>query len=495
MRRFILSFLLLVIGAAPSFAAYNEFYMQTTGSDLNAGSTNADTASLTYASGNYVNATGVFTVASGNPSTDGVAVGDWVSVYANGDTATPFVAKVTARDATTITVSATDRFGTNPTDGTGNRSLKVGGAWASLALCATGRLFAVTTVNTIPIRINIKAGTYANTTNSRAVSLNGNVTNPVWVRGYKTTIGDLDDIPTTTLVNATDLPLITFTNGTFNCSVTANACQIFSSLSFQRLSSGTNGAVTSFAGQQNSALFIRCRFENQVVGAASYASVVSNGTVGSYTYLMCWFKATSTATRVISHDASAHLAVYGCVLEGGGDGIYGIRTSHIIKGNLFKAVGGNGIYYTNSGARGLVENNSFYNCGSDGVEISVSITNSPLILITNNIFEGCLYGIKNSSGSPTGVWLARNSFYSMTSGDLDGLGELTDLWKITESASHFTDAAGGDFSLKSTSVAKGVALPQLFENNNNKSWGDVGAVQREEPAGSSSPSSSVGFSN
>ncbi|MFZ5832448.1 MAG: hypothetical protein ACOY3P_20365 [Planctomycetota bacterium] len=110
--------------------ALTEFYCDPVdGSNLNAGSTTGNPLA-TYASGSWVAATGVFTVASGNPQSDGVAAGMFASVYPDGTTpATVFVGRVTAVDTTTITVSLTVKMGTAPTDGTSNRTLKVGGAW------------------------------------------------------------------------------------------------------------------------------------------------------------------------------------------------------------------------------------------------------------------------------------------------------------------------------------------------------------------------------
>src|SRR5439155_4988747 len=105
------------------------------GSNLNAGTRTGNTtvpgtsANLTYASGTWVQSTGVFTVASGNPVNDGVAAGDFASVYPDAATVTPFVGRVTTRDATTITVSLTAKMGTAPVDGTTNTTLKIGGAW------------------------------------------------------------------------------------------------------------------------------------------------------------------------------------------------------------------------------------------------------------------------------------------------------------------------------------------------------------------------------
>lgn len=171
-------------------ATYTEFYCTQTGSNLNAGSTTADSASLTYASGNWVAGTGVFTVASGNPSSDGVAVGDFASVYPNGDTVAVFIGRVTARDTTTITVSLTAKSGTAPTDGTGNRTLKIGGAWAGpsgatiFPFAFVGPAMMSASNNTV--RVNFKAGTDFNIT----TTLLSNIEGPITFQGYTTTAGD-----------------------------------------------------------------------------------------------------------------------------------------------------------------------------------------------------------------------------------------------------------------------------------------------------------------
>jgi hypothetical protein len=115
--------------------AFTEFCCRSGGSNLNAGTRLGDStepgvaSNLTYASGSWVAATGIFTVAAGDPVADGVAVGDFASVYADGSTVTGFVGRVTARTVTTITVSLTAKAGTAPTDGVANRTLKIGGAW------------------------------------------------------------------------------------------------------------------------------------------------------------------------------------------------------------------------------------------------------------------------------------------------------------------------------------------------------------------------------
>lgn len=111
--------------------AYTEYYCVSGGNNLNAGTLNgttepSTTALATYSGGTWVNSTRVFTVASGNPVTDGVLVDQFAAIN-NGGTTPNYVARITAVTSTTITLAASG-FGTNPADGT--YQLRVGGALA-----------------------------------------------------------------------------------------------------------------------------------------------------------------------------------------------------------------------------------------------------------------------------------------------------------------------------------------------------------------------------
>lgn len=175
--------------------AYTEFYVQPTGSNLNSGSTNTDAPTHEYASGDWVQSTGVFTVASGNPESDGVAVGDFASVYADGATQTGFVGRVTARTSTTITVSfsaSSGASGTSPANGTGDRTLRIGGAWAGPS-GAVGFPFGfirgqLTNVASEDLRVNIKAGT--NYAVSAAMNNNKSSSGRIILEGYGSVPGD-----------------------------------------------------------------------------------------------------------------------------------------------------------------------------------------------------------------------------------------------------------------------------------------------------------------
>lgn len=183
--KLLLPFLLIAFNAS---AEFTEFYCQTTGDNLNAGSTTSDSAAFTYASGDWVQSTGVFTPASGNPQSDGVAVGDWASVYPDGSTVAVFVGRVTARDTTTITVSLLAKSGTAPADGTGNRTLKIGGAWdgpdGAVVFPFNFVEGALTNAAGNSPRINVKGTYYAG-----PLTESGN-NGPVWWQGYTNAIDD-----------------------------------------------------------------------------------------------------------------------------------------------------------------------------------------------------------------------------------------------------------------------------------------------------------------
>ena len=181
--------LVLLLSAGVAFGAFTDFYVQTTGSNLNAGSTSDNAAVYSYANGSWVAATGVFTVASGNPSSDGVTAGMFASVYTtSGATQTGFVGRITNVTTTTVTVSLSAKSGTAPVDGTTNTTLKVGGAWAgpnnAVAFPFGFVASTMTDASSNPVRVNFKTATYAVTAGI------SHANSDVYFEGYSTTIGD-----------------------------------------------------------------------------------------------------------------------------------------------------------------------------------------------------------------------------------------------------------------------------------------------------------------
>lgn len=377
--------LLFIFASVAGFAANTEFYVQTTASNLNAGSTTADAALATYTSqivaGGWDSATGIFTVASGDPVADGVAVGDFASVYVtSGATVATFVARITARTTTTVTVSLTAVAGTPPaTDALGGTTMKVGGAWDGPAGAVIFPFNFVTAALTNSAgdypRVNIKSGVTYAPTSTMTHSLAG----PVTFQGYTTSVGDLGratfdgaanaiSVLTASGVNINYVDLI-FINGT-----------------------GTGGVV-AHSGNEN--LFLRC-----VTSAGNRSGFNSSSGSGSYVECEAYGANTSnnaggagfvvgasmTLIRCISHDNSA------------GTNAAGFRCS---VASFFNRC----IADTNAGA-GLVFsgvttvtiiNSDFYNNALDGIDLTGASATSAYIENSNFIDNGG-YGI-NSSGS------------------------------------------------------------------------------------------------
>lgn len=322
-------------------------------------------------------------------------------------------------------------------------------------------------------RLNVKAGTYANTTTGRTLATSGTTTAPVWWRGYASTIGDLDDVAD----GAASGPQITFTTARFLISAAFNR---FSSLSFTSADVSGGGTVQTNGANLK---FDRCRFENTAANANGYAMGHATA-VASPTMTRCWFKSTTTADQVINNVVSGALHVHGCAIIGGINGLLlsGSSTSFITK-NTFRGQGAGDCIRITSAGMWLIDSNSFYSPGSDAIEL----TTVPAVpsIISNNVFNNSGgYDIRNSSGANTDfVTRLHNTSYNATSGHETGFGDSPNHSQNTDGAASFTNAGSGDLSLVTGSTAKATGLPGKFENESYTSYLDRGAVQREEPTG------------
>lgn len=123
--------------------AFNEFCSRSGGSNLNAGTLDGGstevgtTAAAEYTAGDWDSGTDIYTAPVGADMTEAVT-GRWASLFHDGDTAPTtnqyLVARIANVNAGTrqITLSSTAReqLGTEVATGTGNRTLRIGGAWA-----------------------------------------------------------------------------------------------------------------------------------------------------------------------------------------------------------------------------------------------------------------------------------------------------------------------------------------------------------------------------
>lgn len=383
------------------FAANTDFYVQTTASNLNAGSSTADAAAFTYTSvilaDGWNASTGVFTVASGTPNSDMPTMNDgthYASVYVTaGATVATFVGRITGVSSTTITVSLTAVAGTPPaTDALGATTLKVDGAWDGPSGAIAFPFNFVTSALNSGVsgsypRVNFKnnvAGTPTDYTVTAAMT--HTLPGPIVFQGYTTTVADGGRA---VLANITTTASYTFFSGSgANCSY---ADLIFDGDIF---TSGTN-ILVNFSGAE---LFLyRLVFRN-----ARAVGTQFNGAAGTMVECEAFNcnKSNTAATGAISI-GSGNIAIRTISHDNAGSNSSGFA---VTQARLFNCIadtnGAKGFLITSTLESALI-NCDAYNNGGDGADLTaasaatVYIENCNFI---NNGTGGTGYGI-NSSGS------------------------------------------------------------------------------------------------
>lgn len=428
--------------------------------------------------GGWNQATGVFTVASGDPAADGVAVGDFGSVFVTaGATVATFVGRITARDATTITVSLTAVSGTPPaTDALGATTLKVGGAWAgpngAVAFPFNFVATAMTNAAGDTPRVNFKSGTNYAITAAMTHTLAG----PCRFQGYTTTVGDggkaiIDggtsgasyEMLTVSGANISLVDLICQNNG-----ATGNAFGIV--ISGAGIEAFLNRCVvhnvTGYGFQLSAANIIGVELEayacnlNNNVGRAGY--LLSSGSGIQLVRCIAHDNAGSGSTGFI---VSIGATLVGCIADT--NGAIGFNVSSVTGAMLLGCEG--------------------YNNGSDGIQLS-NASASVVYLENCNLVKNGGWGI-NGSGAGTRNGSVRNCGFG-TGTQVNASGTTTGLKSMTElgSVNYPTDAtpwvapATGDFRIV-LPAAKGAGRGTFTETQASYSgtvgYPDIGAAQSQ----------------
>jgi hypothetical protein len=376
----------------------------------------------------------------------------WASVFTSGGTATSYVAQVTAVNSggNQIVLSATAKFGTAPTNASSSRTCYVGGAWgqsSGVANFVQPASCMNTGAITVSTRVNIKAGTYPNTTSSRSIQTTGLATNPLWFRGYKTTPGDQDG--NSLGVAGTDIPSITFTTG---------------NLAFGQYTILSNVDITG-ATVTNGQLYIsnnffsayHVRVTNTGANSAGIAVKVSGNAVA---LTNCIFTATGTATEAVLV-SGVGFALIGCVVSGGVIGVQNSSSACFIN-NVFTGQQGDSINLTGSPV--YVAGNSIYSPIGNGVNITV--TPSSGILVYNNYFDSVNQtskaGINNTSGTSSMlIHAVANAYYNCTA----TRGSISEDFNVFDlaawSSSGFVNGSGGNFAMNP--IYQGLGFPGTLE--------------------------------
>jgi hypothetical protein len=344
-------------------------------------------------------------------------------------------------------------------NGTTNTNSGANGAW-TLAEGVTNEAAGM--------RLNVLAGTYANTTTGRAFAAVGTTTAPIWWRGFKTTIGDQDT--NNVAVAGTDIPSWTFTTGQIT---TAGAFHIFSNIDISSACVTANGAW-SITGAPF--LMYRCRIAN--TSATSTAQAANFAGTGELA-VGCTFTATTTATRVVNAN-SLNGGLIGCVVSGGIIGVSATAQATTLFGDIFTGQAGDAIN-TSIALRAILC--SIYAPTGNGINLTALVNNT---LLMNNYFENVNQAskaaINNTSGTNTAlVTMIANAYFNCTANRSGFTEDFTIFDNGTLGSAAFNAPGSSDFSIGT--VARALGFPGLFENTNVfQGYLDVGAVQRQEPA-------------
>lgn len=450
------------------------------GSNLNAGSRTGNTtvpgtaADLTYASGNY-DGTSVFTVASGNPVTDGVVAGDLISIYANGATVTTLVAQVVSRTSTTITHSTTLKAGST-LSGTGNRTLKVGGAWAGPSSSTTFP-FSISNWDTLAdtrVQINWKNDvTYDRSTG--AWNPSGTINNCGFTSAYN------------------DLGLATWTStGSGIPFAIGNANSYYADLIFLvGTTTGTNDALAVTAGR---VLMRRC----VVTGARGSGINVTGSAILEYCELY--------GNNVSNNSGDAGLqntgptTAIGCLFHHNtGSNTNGVLIGHANTQFIECTFANNGkagvdFATVTAGIISFTHCNFYANTTAGIACVTTAGSTTTLSVMYGNFVSNSTYGVDNGDDvkGNFNFMLFKCAFYGNSSGETNfGSGASESLDGTTLSSSPFTDPANGDFSLNATSGGGLGLRDEVIETPTEyssygpyRTYRDRGGLQRQQTSSS-----------
>jgi hypothetical protein len=475
--------------------AFTEFTCRSGGSNLSAGSLDgsaeASTTPLkTYTNGGWNSGTGVFTPASGNPVTDGVAVGQWVSVYTDGASApTGFVARVTAVSTTTITLSTTAKSGTAPTTGGSGITAVVGGAWLGPTGASGFPLNFVAAVATNSAgnkpRCNFKNDqTYSITAGITVVAASSNYVR--W-EGYSATFGDGGRAILDGGTSGASYALLTFPN-------TGTANEFFHWIFRNNGATGSAAGLTGTTGGTGLLVFSDCVFHD-FLGPGFYA----NGGATTVDFIECEFYACNTSNtanfggvvgvsggrfeRCTFHDNAGSNA----------SGAVGVQGA-VFYACIFDTNGQNGIRLINNTATTNVIGCEFYNNAGSGIANTAAGGTASLNVSNSNFLKNGAYGIDLSGGCVYGGTIVNCGFGSGTQVNTSGATnilaasgiEVKGAVTYAADVTPWVDPANGDFRI-SLAAAKGAGRGTFTQTaasyTGTVGYRDIGAAQHQDSGG------------
>jgi len=304
-------------------------------------------------------------------------------------------------------------------------------------------------------RVNVKAGTHPCSTST---TTGGTNTDQIHIRGYVSTIGDLDETPLGTMVGGTEMPLVEVTGSQRGFK---GIYTTFSHLAIKGMSDYSQAWET---GQ--GAVIRSCRFTNSS-GSSLYYNVLragpfsalhdcyleplsgSSGTYGiSVSYSNCVINAVNCVGPVLNANN-----VVGCTIIGSGSGnSVGIRVDDSGPCNYI----GNTIVNCTTG---IIANT--YNYG---------------VSIVGCYFSNCGTAVENIK---LGTFLISSCCYHNVTTQLSGWD--TQYLATVDATDQFVDSAGGDYTLLPASNGYNSMQPNLLAGTGTVTKKDIGAIRHADP--------------
>lgn len=276
-------------------------------------------------------------------------------------------------------------------------------------------------------RYNIK-GAHTGRGATDTISVGGSATAPLILRGYNSTIGDLDTGTRDAygVLDTTNFPDLGYSSG-FGLTFSAGYVVVMNlDIAPNR---NTNGVSATLLFR-----IINCRVVNSNTGSstvglyAELASEIVNCDISS---------GASSGTAAMTIDETCH--VVGCrVTSPGAIGIRMTGTAHTtIAGCTIYGCGGDGIGGTSAAGNKCFSNNTIYSC-VDGIDIASGSTGA-LAIVGNHITDCSGYGINFNGGTSGTAIVSGNRFRDNASGNTSGYADYVS----GTSARNITTDAGG----------------------------------------------------
>lgn len=472
--------------------AFTEFTVRSGGSNMNGGRLNsngeaATTAVYSATNGGWNSGTGVFTPTSGDPSAS-VTVGDFAHVFTDGSTTPTRIARVTAVNTTTVTLSTTIGVGTAPTTAGTGISINVGGAWSGPS-GAVGFPFTLVTGALVDsssnqTRVNFKD----DQTYTVSATVSGvNTGSGCIFQGYTSTFGDGGKA--------------TYTGGTTGASFVTLQLQNNDCSSIVDFIFDSNGATGSADGLTpiRGSIFRNCIFRN----------MRGSGIGGGFGTTLCFFiecefygnNASNTSGKggASPQTPSAFLRCYSHNNTGSNSsGLMLNNTASSAVDCVVTNNGGPGILIGSTGQCALIRGCDIYNNSGNGI----TINNTTMVYVENsNFVKNGGYGVGRFSATPWVLVSRNNAFGSGTQANTSGTFQSTASSRFEDGTitlptdtTPWVDPANGDFRINlsdNEGTGRGAFLQTVgsagTSTGGTVGYPDIGAAQHQDTGGSSGP--------